>query len=633
MSAIAGILAHGGGPGGLAATVSRMLEAMRHRAPDGLRQWDAGEVALGHGWFDTTRARDFLNLRDGSLVLAGDIRLDNRDELRVALGVSDVSASDAALVAESYLRWGEDCAGRLLGDFAFVVWDAKSRHLFCARDHVGVRPFHYAELSGGFAFASDVNALLSAEPRRWSLNEAQIAGFLAGFAPRVDETSYRDIKRLPPGHTLTVSARGLRLARYWSPRAASLVQASERTEQFRELFNQAVSDRMRGSDRVGALLSGGLDSSSICALAASQGQAAGEADLPVFSARFPGAPELDETGFVRAVLNGGGLAEHFVDIGPDVAFDGIGDALAEQGGMFVAPGIAVIRSLQRAAARNGVRVLLDGHGGDEVVSHGERRLHELAFQGRWPTLWRETRAIQRLHGTPMGRNYLRLFAHYGLGGISPRLRDPQRYFRRGVSSAPSQRERWRDIIRPDFAARTDLEERFRETMTMPMEARTSDAACHLWRISSPLVSHAFEVLNRSASASGVEARFPLWDKRMVEFCLALPSEERMSGGWSRLVLRRAMEGSLPKEVQWRADKMDFTPNVVSGLRRRRGAVEAVLRADSGIGGYVDLDRVFGAVDTLSNAPSSTHSGDVQLLWRTIALANWLRRVQEDRVAA
>jgi asparagine synthase (glutamine-hydrolysing) len=120
---------------------------------------------------------------------------------------------------------------------------------------------------------------------------------------------------------------------------------------------------------------------------------------------------------------------------------------------------------------------------------------------------------------------------------------------------------------------------------------------------------------------------------MVEFCLALPSEERMSGGWSRLIMRRAMEGTLPKEVQWRADKMDFTPNVVSGLRRRRSAVEAVLKADSGIGGYVDLDRVFSVIDTLVNASSSAQSGDVQLLWRTIALGHWLRRVQDDRVAA
>lgn len=621
MSGVAGLIMMDGSDHDRVTKAGRMLAAMGHRAPDGNSSWCDRHALLCHGWHNTTGSPDFAvqSTSDRSCVITGDMRLDDRAELIARLDL-DAKLSDAHIVLHAYRRWGMECVTHLIGDFAFALWDSAEQALFCARDHLGVRPFHYVEANGQFIFASDLRPLVSAGIRTTSIDDDYVSTFLVGLPADEEKTAIGGIKRLPPGSLLWLDRRGLRVSRYWVPQVGQAAPKADREERFRELFLTAVRDRLRGPARIGGFLSGGLDSSSICT-AAAEIRPHGRAPLQTFSAVFPGQPELDERTFIEAVLKKGGLEPSFVEVSPADAFNQFAELIEQQEGLFVAPGIAVTRKLFTAAAASGVGVVLDGHGGDEVVSHGDRRVYELASQRHWWPLWKELRGISAIHGTPLLSSYLRLVDHYGASGKLARMLRLVRMHPTADSSVA-----WRNLVRPDFANRTALGDRFRTRMTLPTGARTDDREFHLWRVSSPLVSHAFETLNKLAAASGVEARFPFWDRRLVEFCLALPSEEKLSQGWSRHILRRAMEGILPREVQWRPGKIDFTPNLVRGLLQARPSIEQLLRQDSGLESFVDIVNVRGVLDQMARTPRNVRGDEAQFVWRAVLLGHWLRAV-------
>ena len=160
-------------------------------------------------------------------------------------------------------------------------------------------------------------------------------------------------------------------------------------------------------------------------------------------------------------------------------------------------------------------------------------------------------------------------------------------------------------------------------------ARVNEALNHRWNVSGGLVSHAFEVLDKAAANFGVEPRYPFWDKPLVEFCLALPGEEKLKSGWGRSVLRRAMEGILPPAVQWRRDKIDFKSNLVEGImNNHRPLLERVLGPEGDrIAPYVNLPAVTAAYGRLVNDPAGAKLDDIQQIWRSVSLSLWLRQVE------
>jgi asparagine synthase (glutamine-hydrolysing) len=184
MSGISGIYNLDGHPANPFA-LKQMSDALAHRGPDGTRQWIHGPVGFTHLRNNTTPEsvyeRQPLGNEDGSCWLTMDGRIDNGPEVRTTLeskGLQCRDATDAELVLRAYECWCEDCPKRLLGDFAFAIWDSRKQHLFCARDHLGVRPFYYHRGASQFAFGSEIRALLALEtiPRR--LNESRLVDFL-----------------------------------------------------------------------------------------------------------------------------------------------------------------------------------------------------------------------------------------------------------------------------------------------------------------------------------------------------------------------------------------------------------------------------------------------------------------------
>lgn len=633
MSGVAGILLRQEGKPAAAADIQRMLARMQHRAPDGSSWWMDASVVLGHAWLNTTdeAGPGPLTMAGGKLAITADCRLDNRDELLARLGIRDSSVADAVLLMRAYLRWGEACPEHLQGDFAFALWDGERRQLFCVRDHFGVKPFYYHSSDRRFVFASEIGPILDVGGVDMRISEHQISGFLAGLPDDPQSTAYADIFRLPARHSLTVTGNQVVLRRYWQIEPSPRPMRADAAEEFRHLFSQSVRNRMRGTSAVGAMLSGGLDSSSIACVAGLQNAAQRKPRLPTFSLVFEKGSPMDERPFIEAVLAQQKVDGTLISVGNYAPFAEFERILEEQEETFLAPGLSLTRDIYRTAGAKGMKVLLDGHGGDEVVSQGHGHLHELADAGKWMELWRELRSASNTYGDGMFGLYYQFLTLYGPAW---RIAKMKRLANRALSKLrrrPTGRPAtsWRGLINPDLAMRTDLVERFRRAGYMPPAVSASETLTHRWLLSNGMVPHAFEVLDKAAANFGVEPRYPFWDKPLVEFCLALPGEEKLNQGFGRSVLRRAMEGILPPAVQWRRDKIDFTSNLVKGmLGNHRDLLDKVLVADAAlIAPYVNLPEVTAAYGRISSQPEAATLPDVQYVWRSIALSLWLRQVQ------
>src|SRR5579862_1739106 len=293
MSAIAGVVYLDGRP--VNGEPERMAERLAHRGPDGSGAWTRGSVGLGHRLRHTTpeslsEAQPVV-VRSGRLALVADARIDNRAELLEALSVEPRPApiSDAELILRAYEAWGDQCPERLLGDFAFAVWDERRQVLFCARDHFGAAPFYYHHAPGrAFIFASEIKALFCCPevPRR--LNEERLSDYLQPMLEDKTATFHQEIHRLAPAHRAVMSRDGIRIEEYWALDPEREIRCSsdaEYAEGFRERFLEAVRCRARSAFPVGSLLSGGLDSSSIACAARMPGMGNGE-PVHTFSAVF-----------------------------------------------------------------------------------------------------------------------------------------------------------------------------------------------------------------------------------------------------------------------------------------------------------------------------------------------------------
>ena len=232
MSGIAGVFHLDGRPVDRA-LIEAMTDSIAFRGPDGQQVWTGGCVAFGHSLLKTTFEAETESQpasMDGQVWITADARIDGRDDLARELGLPPAALSrpDCELIIHAYARWGEACVEHLLGDFAFAIWDARARKLFCARDHFGIKPFYYAHLGSAFAFSNTLNCVREHPTVSDELNEQAIADFLVfDYNHEIATTTFADIRRLPPAHTLVVTSGGVVVRRYWSlpevPRALEKV--------------------------------------------------------------------------------------------------------------------------------------------------------------------------------------------------------------------------------------------------------------------------------------------------------------------------------------------------------------------------------------------------------------------------
>ena len=566
MSGIAGIFNLDSSPVA-SSDLRHIVSLLQRRGPDGSNVWHEGPVGLGQTMLATTPEASHEHLphvsaEDCSVIVA-DGRLDNRDELISILGFQDReqdTLGDGELILEAYRKWGETCPEKLLGDFAFVIWNPRQQKLFCARDHFGIRPFYYYHDPGRiFVFASEPRAILVLEQVPYRINEARIADFLVTQLEGIDKISsfFEDVYRLPPAHSLSITPAAMQHKKYWTLEPGPELQLSSDkayAEAFLEVFTKAVNCRLRGNGLVGSMLSGGMDSGSIVAVASRLLTERGQGPLPTFSAVAPDSESCVETQTIQAALGMQGLDPHLVNLANlDEQLPELEESTWSVDEPFDSH-MTLIRALYLTARKSRVKVVLDGIDGDTILSAGSY-IVRLLRHGKWLTAFREALGHERFWGGthPAGRELFR-------GACLAFVPNPVLRFRRSLFSRSRQKRELEknireSIISRDFAERIHLGERLQALQMLRQPGRNlmpgQESAAS---ITHPYLTVGVERYNRVASALAIEPRHPFLDRRVVAFCISLPSGQKMKQGWPKAILRHVMADRLPERMRWRMGK-------------------------------------------------------------------------------
>lgn len=573
--------------------VDALAAALAHRKLDYHLVWQSDSCILGET--GTGSSDEDLFIEDLRLVVVIDGRLDNANELADTLALPR-STAQRRIVGALYRTFGAEGFGRLVGDFAFAIFDLESKVLVCSRDHFGVRPLNYATRNGKFAFASEAYALVEAELAGPARDETRIAEYLLQVEPSQDRSFFSDVKRLAPAHTLRVGPGGAgNPEQYWRleiPNEGHPGDDEAIAQGFLEHFREAVRCRLAGQDKVGAFLSGGLDSTSV-AMTARECLVDGgtQAELPVFSAVFRSVPRTNEEHWIDQVVEA--TAGHRVPlvpykfeadrVSPVQYLDEIAQVLRQPNSF---PNLYYSTELYRHAAETGVSALLSGIDGDTVVSHGFCHLTSLAMLGNESELDgilnglsrdlyegypadRQRRALAKTYLQPAvgllvrQRQYLkayrtlqRLRAHYGLGRRAM-VREqfvPALFETTWKRAHRARRKPYIRCLQSEY---------LQSELVRAVAARTAQPPCgsdiemQHRAVSSSRVTMTFEVNDMIGARAGIECVHPFFDVRLVNYALRVPPHLKISADGTRIVLRRAMRNIVPEGILNRRNKANM----------------------------------------------------------------------------
>jgi len=606
---------------------------MSHRGPDGINAWSERNIGIGNCMFHTTpesvgEVLPYFDKNNG-LVITADARIDAREELAKKLGLYQRlkdGIPDSQLILAAYKKWQAKCVHHLLGDFAFLIWDQSQQQLFCARDHLGVKPFYYHISNNVFTAASEVRALLHVPQVPRVINEARIADFLVQQLEGIDKTStfYSSILRLPPAHTLLVSQDDVWVNQYWELNAEAEIDCrsdEEYVEAFHEIFRESVSDRLRCTGEVSSMLSGGVDSSYIVGTARQLKQEAGPSLLSVYSGVSQSDPNCRETRCIQSVIAQGGLqsitasAENIADyknslLEADTSLEDPFDS-----------SMKMVKLLYLMARDQGHRVMLDGVEGDLVHSLSASYPSSLVRRGHFGRAIKESIGVWQNYYQKQ-TSLLQVFNSTIRPAFMPdRLRQWRRsLFRKSILADNLHGT----IINRDFAREVDIESRLKQLDShSTIRSSASFREKQVKRIMHPYLPTGLERYDRIAALCTIEPRHPLLDKRLVEYSLSLPWDMKVRHGWSKYILRRASEPLLPADVAWRQGWDSIHWQFMSALIQQE--------SDRLIRGFGDQQGLLNryihpgilkslARDTQINALSDHEDA----IWTVTQLAEWLK---------
>lgn len=581
------------------AALRRITTALGHRGPDGDGFHVEPGVGLGHrrlSIIDPEGGHQPMYNEDESVAIVFNGCIYNHAELRPeleALGHVFASRCDTEAIIHAWESWGPDCLDRLSGMFAFALWDRNRQVLFLARDRLGKKPLHYAVLPDGrFAFASELGALMLLPEIDRAISPTAVDDFFAyGFIPD-PQTIYRNVRKLPAAHSLLLrrGSREIAPRRYWQVRfAPEAVSEAEAMPELLRRFTHCVESRLIADVPLGAFLSGGVDSSAVVALAA------GLRDGPLSTCTigFPG--DSDERPYAEMVARRYRTA-HRAEEG---AIDYIA-AARDQAAVFGEPfgdSSSVPTHQVCALARREVTVAISGDGGDEVFAGYRRyRWHRLIDGVRSylpaPVRRRVVGELARIY-PKLDRAPQWLRAKYTLTELS--LDSALGYYR---MLCKVQSDRRRGLFAPGFAAGLDGHDPAAQVAALMGEAGVEDpvSQAQFVDLNHYLVGDILTKVDRASMANSLEVRAPLLDHELVQWAATLPSSLKLRGQEGKHVLKRAMEGHLPREILYRT-KQGFATSLAGQMRAGAGRVRERLLGDAMLdSGLFDPSAVGRLVD-------------------------------------
>ncbi|MEY3503590.1 MAG: asparagine synthase [Bacteroidota bacterium] len=530
-----------------AAVLSSMNDRLQHRGPDG----------AGLKWFDNTAfglAHRRLSIIDLSEKAAQPMYLNERYwlsfngeiynylELRTelcALGAVFQSNSDAEVLLQAYIFWGADCLKRFNGMWSFAIYDQEQNTLFCARDPHGVKPFYYLENQTHFGFASEIKALLAIPSHKAIANtKALLAYFGRSKIETETEGFFKNIFELRPGHTLSydLTSQQKSIAKYYLP---THIEPKQAKDQFKATLENAVTLRLRADVPLGFCLSGGLDSSSLLHLAAKINESKNVASLANGLHAFTAANDspLDERQWAKQMITHTDSTWHVSELNSQQLIDALPQLIYYQDIPLLSTSTFAQSSVMKSAAQQNIKILIDGQGGDELFAGYQvfypTFFKELFWTGRWALFLREW---SQLGNSPSSKNYI----------LKEWLKDLITYLPNKVQLFIAKR------ANPSLTYLQQLPDRSRQRFSS-LQAHLA-SYCHEHELKSLLRWE-----DRCSMQFGIESRTPFADDtELLQTARSLQLTDLIHNGWSKYILRKALDKELPSTISWRRDKKGFS---------------------------------------------------------------------------
>jgi asparagine synthase (glutamine-hydrolysing) len=530
------------------ARVKRMRDVLRHRGPDGEGLWIDGPVGLGHrrlAIVDVAGGQQPMANEDGTVWITYNGEIYNHAALRPGLeakGHRYQTRSDTETILHLYEEEGDACVERLQGMFAFALWDRQRQRLLLARDRLGIKPLYYTVTDRELLFASEIKAILAVTPSRPALNHAALPEFLATRYLAGDETFFRGVRKLAPGHVLTWSlAGGPRRRRYWSLPVGtddSPAGLDERAAELRTRLEATVRSHLMSDVPLGLFLSGGLDSSGLAALMATMVSDR----IRTFAVGFDDAAS-NELPFARLAAGAVGAQHHEVVLSPEDFFDALPRLIWHEDEPIAFPSSIALHFVSQLA-RPHVKVVLTGEGADELF---------LGYNWYRLTAWNERLGRRYRAWTPPA---LRRGVRHAVSFLPRALR---RYASRSfLALDPGVRAVCYEnfAVFPDAWRRSLLLDRRLVEATDPYREQlryferapgsTLDRMSH-----ADLQTYLVELLmkqDQMSMAASIESRVPFLDHELVEHVVRTPVQFKIRGLTTKAILREALRDRVPREI-------------------------------------------------------------------------------------
>jgi asparagine synthase (glutamine-hydrolysing) len=615
--------------------LKKMAQAAAHRGPDGVRYHTEGALGLAHLALNITpesaRERQPLARERGDLVLVADGRIDNREELvRTLWGggyLPEEPPTDAELILEAYRRWGEGCPARLIGDFAFAIWDGRRGRLFAARDAMAMRALYYRVEPRRVLFGTEVKQILAADGVPARIFEPALGAYLAGPFGRLEWSFYEGISQLAPGHAVVVDDSGQqRTWRYWDIDPDFRIEYSteeEYVEHFLEVFLEAVRCRLRSTKPVGVFLSGGMDSGSIASTAGwllGRDELIEERAFRAYCWAFEELPQCDERHISSGIVNHYGFP--VTDVLADEAWP-LKDYPAhgpDRDEPWIWPYQALNERTLAAARSEGMGLVLTGSRGDEMVGDWVFDLPGLLRTGRLAALWDQLRAYRHYDGESLSQATARrllkpLLLETWPWGAQRALEARRRL--RGAEQQPP----YAPWVRPEFARRIGLAEIIEQSK--PRSPITDHARrLRYERIFMLASSRLMFTDERTRARFGLSFADPWSDRRLAEFVLAVPQWRIQQVGQPKRIARLAMRGIMPEQTRNGTAKIIPVSLFDRGFKERaRDTVFALITgSQAGARGYLDEGAFRNYYESFLRDGPQPHD-----FWWVLTLEMWLRR--------
>jgi asparagine synthase (glutamine-hydrolysing) len=616
-----------------AAALIRMRDSLTHRGPDDAGMFIDGAIGLGHrrlSIVDLAGGHQPMPNETGKVWITYNGEVYNHRDLRPSLeerGHVYQTACDTETVLHLYEEHGPAAVEQLRGMFAFAIWDQPRRRLVLARDRLGIKPLYYTLSDDGvICFASEIKALIAARAVPSELNYDALPDYAANRATSGEETLFRGVKRLLPGHILVWSDGRIHIDRYWDlsfAKPSETLTDDQYIAQFSDLFAESVRLRLMADVPLGMFLSGGIDSS---AIVAAMSEMVTE-PIKTFSVAFE-EREANELGYARMVARAFGTDHHEVIVSPQQFFDTLPALVYQEDEPIAHPSSVPLYFVSELASRH-VKVVLTGEGSDELLAGYDKYRKTVfnlalgrAYQHTMPRSMRRLveQAIIKLNGTSRIRQKLsRTFLC-----LQPEIEDI--YFDNfSVFSRVMQRRLFTDEAREQMTQ----DDPYRTSLDLLGTASSDSLLDQL--LSADIKTYLHELLmkqDQMSMAASIESRVPFLDHKLVEFAAALPVNMKLRGLTTKFILRKAMSGRLPKEILTRP-KMGFPVPVGAWLRGKFSHVvdEYVLNARAFERGI--FNPVFVRELVARHRAGENHT---ERLWALINFEIWQRRFLDGEVS-